>query len=365
MFLGKEEVNIGRQVEFDYLKGLFVPMIILIHAFQLMGGTAEPFYEVFYPVCTLTGSTIFLFVMGLGSTYSKRTEKQMVISGLKLIVWQILWNIFALAVPFLLGYAIRDLLGLSTDMWSLVVGQSVVLLQYINIFYIAGVSYLFLALLKKLHIPTWGYFLIATVLLIITPYFYITDFTTGFPCVDYILTAFCGGRDSVSLILGPHLVYTLFGVWFGRIIRRTTDKNTLYKCIIPIASMIGISYVAYAVFSCKTLTEFCNFMSYQYIFPTSMKMIVNLCWILAMVAVLYWISPWIKKSIWLHNKLLHFNYKTSAYYAIHPFLFCVITSVVAMEPLGCVSCITLTVVNIIFSWHVVSIWENKFPTQIG
>ena len=41
MFLGKEEVNIGRQVEFDYLKGLFVPMIILIHAFQLMGGTAE------------------------------------------------------------------------------------------------------------------------------------------------------------------------------------------------------------------------------------------------------------------------------------------------------------------------------------
>ena len=66
MFLGKEEVNIGRQVEFDYLKGLFVPMIILIHAFQLMGGTAEPFYEVFYPVCTLTGSTIFLFVMGLG-----------------------------------------------------------------------------------------------------------------------------------------------------------------------------------------------------------------------------------------------------------------------------------------------------------
>lgn len=31
----KDEINIGRQIEFDYMKGLFVPMILLVHAFQL------------------------------------------------------------------------------------------------------------------------------------------------------------------------------------------------------------------------------------------------------------------------------------------------------------------------------------------
>ena len=30
----KEEVNIGRQSEFDYLKGIFMLFIYLIHAFQ-------------------------------------------------------------------------------------------------------------------------------------------------------------------------------------------------------------------------------------------------------------------------------------------------------------------------------------------
>ena len=36
--LAKSEINTDRQVEFDYLKGLFIPMILLIHAFQVLGG---------------------------------------------------------------------------------------------------------------------------------------------------------------------------------------------------------------------------------------------------------------------------------------------------------------------------------------
>lgn len=38
----KEEVNTGRQIEFDYMKGLFIPMILLIHAFQVTGGALVP-----------------------------------------------------------------------------------------------------------------------------------------------------------------------------------------------------------------------------------------------------------------------------------------------------------------------------------
>ena len=81
----KTEVNTGRQVEFDYLKALFIPMILLIHAFQVLGGDTFPVpaYRITYMVATMTGSAIFLFVMGLGSTYSRRTEKQLAKDGIK------------------------------------------------------------------------------------------------------------------------------------------------------------------------------------------------------------------------------------------------------------------------------------------
>ena len=360
MFLSKQEINTGRQREFDYLKGLFVPMIILIHAFQLMGGTAEPIYEVFYPICTLTGSTIFLFVMGLGSTYSRRTEKQMVISGIKLILWQIAWNVFALALPFMLGQGIRAVCGLSMEMWPVALMQTGILLQYINIFFIAGVCYLFLALFKKLRLPTWGYLVLATVLFIATPFLYITDFTTGVPALDYVLTMFCGGRDSVSLIFLPHLVYTLFGVWFGRILRRSSSKKKLYICILPGALAIGTAYVVYAVLTNDTLTDFCNFMSYEYTFPGMFRMAANLSWTLLSAALLYAVSGYISKIKPLNKVLLHFNRRTSAYYAIHPFVYSLIASLMVMAPMDWISCVVIAVVNTFVVWLVIRLWDRIY-----
>lgn len=94
----KEESNTGRQVEFDYMKGLFIPMILLIHAFQMLGGPESlvPAYKIIYIIGTMTGSAIFMFVLGLGSTYSKRTNGQLVQSGVKMLVYEFMWNVLAL-----------------------------------------------------------------------------------------------------------------------------------------------------------------------------------------------------------------------------------------------------------------------------
>ena len=363
MILSKQEVNINRQREFDYLKGFFVPMIILIHAFQLMGGTAETVYEVFYPICTLTGSTIFLFVMGLGSTYSKRTEKQMVLSGLKLIAWQVAWNVFALALPFLIGQGGRAVFGCSMEMWPVAVDQIIVLLQYINIFFIAGVSYLLLALFKKIGVPTWLYFVLAVLLLVATPFLYITDFTTGIPAIDYLLTMFCGGRDSVSLIFLPHFVYTLFGVWFGRILRRANSKKQLYLCVLPGALVIGIGYVVYAIMKNQTLTEFCNFMSEEYIFPGIFRMLANLSWTLLAAALLYALCGFIQKMSLLDRLLQHFNKRTSAYYAIHPFVFSLIASIMMLAPMDWIPCVLIAVANTFVAWGVIRIWDKLYKPR--
>ncbi len=363
MFITKEEVNTGRQREFDYLKGLFVPMIILIHAFQLMGGTAEPFYQVFYPICTLTGSTIFLFVMGLGSTYSRRTPREMAISGLKLIGWQIAWNVFALALPFLMGQGARAMLGLSMEMWPVAVSQITVLLQYINIFFIAGVTYLFLALFKKLRLPTWGYLIIAVVLLFATPFLYITDFTTGVPAVDYVLTMFCGGRDSVSLVFLPHFVYTLLGVCFGRLLHHTSSKKRLYACILPLALLVGVAYVMYVVLRSESYSDVCYVMSYEYVFPGVLRMLANLSWTLVAAIILYIVRRLIRKLGFVERVILHFNKRTSAYYALHPFLYSLIASVMAMAPMGWIPCVVIAAVNTVIVWLVIRLWDKIYKPK--
>jgi hypothetical protein len=114
----EKEINTGRQIEFDYLKGLFTPMILLIHSFQMMEGTLVPAYKTTYILATMTGSAIFLFVLGLGSTYSRRTTSQLVRDGLKLFLYQLIWNVLALGLPMVIGQGVRGLFGLET-MWAI------------------------------------------------------------------------------------------------------------------------------------------------------------------------------------------------------------------------------------------------------
>lgn len=358
MFLEKKEVNTGRQVEFDYLKGLFIPMILLVHAFQMLGGTSEPVFHVIYTICTLTGSTIFLFVMGLGSTYSKRTERQMAVSGLKLILWQLVWNVLALALPFLLGQGIRAVFGLSMDRWPLALGQITVLLEYINIFFIAGISYLLLALMKKLRVGDWGYLILAVIFLVVTPFVYMTGKSTGIPVLDYILTMFLGGRAGVSLCFMPHFTYVLFGVWFGRILRRVSDKSALYLRILPGALVIGVGYLVYVIVTNSSLAAVYSFVGYQYVYSGIFRMLSNLSWTLLAAAAFYALQNKIKSIRVLDKVLMHLNRKTSQYYAIHPFLYSLLFSVAAMAPYGWAACIGIAVVDIFLCYIAVRIWDK-------
>ena len=145
------------------------------------------------------------------------------------------------------------------ESWAAAVSQTAVLLQYVNIFFIAGVCYLLLALLRKLRLPSWGYLLLAVLLFLVTPFLYMTEKSTGLPALDYILTIFLGGRAGVSLCFLPHLSYTLFGVWFGRILRRVSNKKTFYLCILPGAAVIAVGYLLYAILSHDTLGSLYNF----------------------------------------------------------------------------------------------------------
>ena len=342
----KTEINTERQIEFDYLKGWFIPLILLFHSFQLMGGAiAEtPAYKVVYIMSTMTGSAIFLFVLGLGTTYSRRSDKQLVGDGVRLIILELVWNAFALVAPLLLGMGLRQIVGAQTN-WDAVLERVPMYLQYINIFFIAGVCYLLLALLRYFKLPTWGYFLLSLLFMIVNPFIYMNDKSTGYEFLDYILTTFAGGRSGVSLCTLAHIPYALLGVGFGKVLRHTENKGKLYASIaLPMVGVIAV-YLIYSFSVNSGLDEWYSYARSGYVYPGTLKALANCACVLLSSATLYVVRNCIAKIKPLHNALIHLSRWNTPYYAVHPFYYSLLSVLVLLVPLSATVCVLLTPIN--------------------
>lgn len=339
----KAEVNIGRQIEFDYMKGFFTPMILLIHAFQVLRG-AEPqadAYKIFYIIATMTGSAIFMFVLGLGSIYSRRTNAQMAMSGVKLLLWQLLWNIFSMTAPMVVGQILRSLFGYETA-WATTYEMALIMLQYINVFFIAGMCYFLLAFLRQVKIPVWAYFALALAFAFVNPFLYMYDKRTGIVVLDYILTMFVGDRAEISLCCVAHFPYVLLGTGFGMILRRTENKSRLYKTISVPGVLIVIAHFVHAFSISDSLDALYVYSSNGYVYPGTLRTLANCASILLMGAVLYALSRQIAKWKSLHKVLLHFNKMTTPYYAVHPFFYGLFSALALYAPYSSAACVGMT-----------------------
>lgn len=82
-----EEVNTGRQKEFDLLKGLCMVLIFLIHAFQATMTDMGQAVLCIWIFATMSGAAIFIFVMGFGVTYGGRSgSKELAAGGVRLVL---------------------------------------------------------------------------------------------------------------------------------------------------------------------------------------------------------------------------------------------------------------------------------------
>lgn len=353
----EKEINTGRQIEFDYLKGLFTPMILLIHSFQMMEGTLVPAYKTTYILATMTGSAIFLFVLGLGSTYSRRTTSQLVRDGLKLFLYQLILNVLALGLPMVIGQGVRGLFGLET-MWAVVWQRMPMMIEYINIFFIAGVSYLLLALLRQLKTPIWMYFALALLLMIVNPYLYMNGKTTGNAVADYVLTMFAGGRPAVSLCFLAHIPYTLFGVGFGKVLRRTTNKAGLYG-VLAVPAVIVVAAYAWHAFSVNDgLDALYAYSGEGYVYPGTLRALANCSCVLLMSGLFYALRNQIAAIKPLHAAMVHLSRKTTPYYAVHPFWYGLIVSLVCFAPRSAAFCLWMTPVAWALCYIAIRLWER-------
>ncbi len=340
-------MNTERQTEFDYLKGLFMPFIFLVHAFQATGSDEPSAVSVIYIIATMLGAAIFIFVQGFGTAYKDHTPKDTARSGIRLVIYQYLSDLFyvlSLAVPYVF---MKN--SLSSEGVEGFRSTVLIYAQFTNIFFISGIIYLVLAVLERLKIPTFAYPVLAAVISIAAPIIYGTE--ADIPVAGYVLKLLIGEAPFVSFTPLYFLPYALVGVAVGRMYKRIEDKASFYKRLMP-ASLavivlwwssvyIRISNSPEEFGSITDIASLESVMDYAYSCPDIWHVLASLAHIALYVSIIYFIIRKIRPGR-ICSQLLYYNRHITKYYAIHLAVYLVAFALNGYDGFTSPSCLLLT-----------------------
>lgn len=310
--LDKNPVNTSRQSEFDYLKGIFMVFIFFVHSYQATMSNEDLILKLVFGFATLSGAAIFIFVMGLGTVYSKHSEpKTLAKNGIVMVAYQYLDNIAyvaALTLPYLF---IRNKLDDKQVYYELVV----LYLQYINIFFITGIIYLAFALAKKGKLPPAGYALVGLLFAIVAPFIY--GKSVDVPVLGYIIGTMIGEADFVSFPVIYFLSYAFLGVAFGHLLQRVKDKKAFYGLVTPICAVIALVWWGFAISKYGFSDALYEYLVIGYANPDLIHVVASIAHVILFAGLLYFGDRIMKKSGVIGRQLLYYNRHISKYYAIH------------------------------------------------
>lgn len=318
----QEEINTGRQREYDYLKGIFMLFIYLVHAFQATMSTEDSITRWIYMFATMSGAAIFIFVMGIGTVYSRNaTPVGLAKSGVRMVVYQYLNNltyIAALLIPY--PFVSGNLTGTGRENFKFLIE---IYIQYINIFFITGIIYLVLALLRKLNRNIAGYVIIGVAVSIAAPFLY--GKPVDVPLLGYIMKLLIGEAEFVSFTPLYFLSYALFGVAFGKILRHVKDKMKFYRrlavpSILVIIVWWGLAFRKYGSDISQMYVAFSN----DYSQPNLWHVVASMAHIFIFAIIFYFVERICRKDGKMREpknpvarQILYYSEHISKYYALH------------------------------------------------
>lgn len=351
--LDQKAVNTSRQREFDYLKGFFMVFIYLVHAYQSTMSNNDLVLEIVFGFATLSGAAIFIFVMGMGTVYSKQSEpKTLAKNGIVMIAYQYLSNIAyvaALTLPYLF---IRNELA---DKQAY--HDSVMLyLQFINIFFITGIIYLALALAKKCKLSPVGYAVVGLLFAIVAPFIY--GRPVDVPVLGYIVKIIIGKDYFISFAAIYFLSYAFLGVSFGYLLQRVKDKKAFYALVMPICAVIALVWWGIAINKYGFSDKLYDYLSVAYSEPDLFHVVASTAHVLFFAGVLYFGDKAMKKSGVIGRQLLYYNRHISKYYAIHIAVYFVIFGFHKYEGFSSLQCWLITVLCMILTEGIVRFYVS-------
>ena len=349
--LKDQEVNVGRQRELDLVKGFLMIMIVFIHSFQTIAGAEaaeSSVHKIMFALFMPTGACLYLFTMGFGSAFTRHSQpKDMVKNGVKLLFYQGLSNLCYAAIMTICFNIRNSITGEAAGSRELYNANLYSMLTFVNIFFIAGMCYLVLAIYRKLNVKLSGYIISTVIVGIISPF-------TGLlvsdnPALNWILDMAFGGKGETSFCFFPYLSYVFLGYVFGKVIRRVpeNEKGNFYKKSGVVCGTVAVVWFICCIVLHPGIEGFFNYMIGQYRVPGLAKVTGSFCSIILVFAIAFWIMPIMEKWKFGYNKLCYFSKQISKMYAVHIGVYWVIGGFAAFYEFGVKGCLILSVIVLI------------------
>lgn len=283
-----EEVNTGRQVEFDIAKVVFVIFVAMVHCSIECTPGGDLSHGLPYLFDSVIGGPMIapglMFVMGVCIMYSRKHQWQDVMKrGVFLFFLGFLLNLCRYTIPDLIGFFIT---GDYERYMEPIVYQTL----NNDIFQLAGMAMITIGLFIKWKLPDWGMLLIALSCSVIGTL--CNGLDVGNPAGNIFLGYFLGTEDAQGKVLSYFvylnwLIVPVSGYVFGKKMRKVKDKALLYRCISPLCFLIIIPY--YAVGISRRLGMFGDGENCYY-HVTTPDVLVCILTALGMLGIYYWIG---------------------------------------------------------------------------
>lgn len=240
----KEEVNTGRQWSFDAAKTAAILFMVLVHTFIYVYGEENMDHGFQYRLNNIyggmLGAPVFMFCMGAGVAYSRRTDAHVMFGrGLKLIV---------------VGYLLDGMRCLpQLFLWLGGYGEEhyEAFFEELNLFDIlqfAGTAFILFALLHWLKASAHVILAVGLALSVFGSFYRELDMgSTWLNLLCYPFIGIHAGVIWTSFPLANWFIFVASGYWFGKLVRHCNDLDRLYAEIVPWSGFIfavGATYMA-------------------------------------------------------------------------------------------------------------------------
>ena len=233
-----------RIVEFDIARGIAIFLMVLQHSWLLIFShfTNNPYLDsAVYISAIVFGAPVFLFLMGANIISSHRNNpRSLLIRGFKLIFLGYSLSALRFFLPIILG----QYFGIINNPENIIYHfQPIYYLLEVDVFQLAGLSLIAIALLRWKKLKAEYYLLMAFIVAFISPFLWQISLA-GF--LKYLLDPFIGTDIYVIFPFFSCFFYPLAGVYFGNLLHKVKDKNFFYKkCFFKLMPVfiLGIIFV--------------------------------------------------------------------------------------------------------------------------
>ena len=297
-----ENVNLGHQPEFDYVKAVSILCMTLDHTFIHYNGgylfTAVEF------VTNYLSAGSFMLLMGIGMKYTRNHDpNKYLVRGIVLLTMGQYFYLIRNCLPNLIAwwatgnkkFLSRSLLVLQTDILTF-----------------AGLAYLLIGLLKKFIISDKSILLISIIMN-----------CASFPIYklmkqpnNYLLSIFLGyftvtKAEALFSLLG-HFIYVAFGNWIGGFYTKIKNKDKFHNRILIFCAPIDFIFHYFRMKNKIPLVSEYASIVYYYISPgpDAIHRIMN---IMVSISISYKIHKMLGKTPYI---IYHFGKNLNQYYII-------------------------------------------------